>query len=119
MLQYTRLEKFMNQKKFDWSDSAKAPFIKAAENIIKSSSFKNEIKVDRASFGITKNGEAKVYIQPVVITGNLRKWSQIKKLERFLDETGPIRKRNMPSERMPLHYIGCFVFELETYGFKF
>lgn len=54
----------MRIKKFDWSDQAKAPFIKAAQKIIKTSGYKDVLAVG-SGFAINKKGEAKVSIEPI------------------------------------------------------
>lgn len=54
----------MRIKKFDWSDQAKAPFIQAAQKIIKASPYKDVLRVG-SGFAINKKGEAKVSIEPI------------------------------------------------------
>ena len=96
----------MRIKKFDWSDQAKAPFIQAAQKIIKASPYKDVLRVG-SGFAINKKGEAKVL------------WKEIKKLDCFVDETGKIRKRDLPGQQTPLCYIGSFVFSLADKGYKY
>ncbi len=48
----------MRIKKFDWSDQAKAPFIKAAQKIIKASPYKDVLRVG-SGFAINKKGRQK------------------------------------------------------------
>ena len=68
----------MRIKKFDWSDQAKAPFIQAAQKIIKASPYKDVLRVG-SGFAINKKGEAKVSIEPIQRKGNRDLWKEIKK----------------------------------------
>ena len=98
----------MRIKKFDWSDQAKAPFIQAAQKIIKASPYKDVLRVG--------SGFA---IKPIQRKGNRDLWKEIKKLDCFVDETGKIRKRDLPGQQTPLCYIGSFVFSLADKGYKY
>ena len=108
----------MRIKKFDWSDQAKAPFIQAAQKIIKASPYKDVLRVG-SGFAINKKGEAKVSIEPIQRKGNRDLWKEIKILDCFVDETGKIRKRDLPGQQTPLCYIGSFVFSLADKGYKY
>ncbi len=108
----------MKLKTFDWSKEAKAPFIKDAQKIIEASAHKDILKISDG-FAINKKGEAKVSIKPIPRKGNRDLWKEIKKLDCFVDETGKIRKRDLPGQQTPLCYIGSFVFSLANKGYKY
>lgn len=97
---------------FTWQQAEKEKYFKRAEEIIEAAGFTDLLVVDRESFGITKEKQAKVFLKPFHRAGYTRRWWEAKRAIFTLQEQAAPRNTFGKSEKTILIH-GFMLVEME------
>lgn len=95
---------------FDWQQESKERYFSKAEEIIKAAGYDDILKINKDSFGISKD-KVKVYFKPIPRKGNTHRWWGAKRMISGIKEQSLGRNKNGKEEKC-IYIYGYIVLEM-------